>query len=530
MPDETVIKGILRTPSIGRREFISSLAAGGLTIAAANTLWATRASASPKHGGNLVAGIGGASASDDLDPRKWSDTFPMSVSRAFRDGLVELVPGNRLAPALAESWEPSADAKTWRFSLRKGVAFSNGKPFTSADAIASLNMHRGKDTQSNVKGLFLAVSDVRAEGDHTLVVELDGPNAQFPYLLTDPRVPMVLSVDGEVDTVSPVGTGAYLLEEFEPGVRAILIRNRSSWHGESQGFVDSATLVAINDATARQSALMAGEVDVINKPDPKTAKRLEGMRGIRVETIPSNIHMTMPMMVDSTPFGDVNIRNALKYAIDRNEFVEKVLNGYGVVGNDHPIGPGFKYHDASLEQRPYDPDKAKFYLDKAGVSSLNVDYHAADAAFEGAMDGAVLFQESAAKAGINVNVVRVPNDGYWSNVWNVKPFVASFWGSRPIEDMILSVCYHSESHVNETHWKNDQLDQLIVSARGELDEAKRAQMYSDAQHIIHNDGATIVPAFGMDVMALKDSVGTPEGFGGGWEMDGAHFVKRWWKA
>ena len=126
----------------------------------------------------------------------------------------------------------------------------------------------------------------------------------------------------------------------------------------------------------------------------------------------------------------MNVRLALKHAINRQELVDKILFGHGTVGNDQPIGPSYRFYDGDIPQTTYDPDKAKFYLKEAGLDSLEVTLSAADAAFPGAVDSAVLYQDEAAKAGINLTVNRVPNDGYWSDVWLKAPFCAVYWGGR----------------------------------------------------------------------------------------------------
>jgi len=146
------------------------------------------------------------------------------------------------------------------------------------------------------------------------------------------------------------------------------------------------------------------------------------------------------------------------------------------------------------------------------------------------MDAAQLFQQHWGKIGVNLNIVQEPQDGYWNNVWNVKPFCTCYWGARPVEDMILSIAYLSSSPWNDTVIKNARVDELVVAARGELDQAKRTAMYQEVQHIISKEGGTIIPAFGTDVAATRDTIGVGDQIGGGWEMDGGHFLKRWWKA
>ena len=528
MNHDTAI-GRMPTPdSVTRRGFIGGAAAVGFGLTSGGLLLPRTARAASTRGGHLRAGLVGGSSSDSLDPTTFDNSFMVFVSNSIRDHLVDLGPGNALAPGLAESWETTPDARVWRFKLRKGVEFSDGRPLTTDDVIASINAHRGADTKSAAKSLLAAVTNVRAEDSNTVTFELDGGNSDFPYLLTDYHVPIVPAKDGKADLLSRIGTGLYTLETFEPGVRAELKRNPKAWQKNELGFVDEATLLLIPDNAARQNALVAGEVDVISRPELKTVRLLERASGIRVDAVTTNTNYTMPMETDVAPFNNLDVRLALRYAIDRKEFVDKILYGYGAIGNDQPIGPDFKYHDPSIDQAAYDPDRAKSHLKKAGLTELTVDYHAADVVYTGAVDAAVLFEESAARAGIKVKVIREPNDGYFSNIAFKTPFYASFWGSRPVEDMILTLGYLSSAPWNETHVQNEKFDSLVKIARAELNEAKRKEMYSEAQRIIVADARVIIPAFAKNVMALSDRVGTTGKYGSDWEMDGGHFVKRWW--
>ncbi|MBM3572345.1 MAG: peptide ABC transporter substrate-binding protein, partial [Alphaproteobacteria bacterium] len=197
----------------------------------------------------------------------------------------------------------------------------------------------------------------------------------------------------------------------------------------------------ISDIAARMNALATGQVDTINRPDVKTLALLQRNKDIAVDEVTGTQHYTMPMFTDVAPFTDNNVRLALKFAIDRNAMVQTIFHGRGRPGNDSPITPADTYFDETVKPRAYDPDKAKFHLRQAGLSSLKVDLSAADAAFAGAVDTAVLFKEHAAKAGIEINLIREPNEGYWSNVWTKKPFVMCFWAGRPTEDWMFSRVY-----------------------------------------------------------------------------------------
>lgn len=140
--DQKLIENILADPSANRRDFMVGATALGLTAASASAMWSSRAYAStPKKGGHMKVGLNDANTIDSLDSATYNATFMIAVSRAFRDSLVEVGQDNSASPGLAESWEASDDATEWRFKLRKGVEFSNGKSLTTEDVINSINTH-----------------------------------------------------------------------------------------------------------------------------------------------------------------------------------------------------------------------------------------------------------------------------------------------------------------------------------------------------------------------------------------------------
>ena len=220
-----------------------------------------------------------------------------------------------------------------------------------------------------------------------------------------------------------------------------------------------------------------------------------------------------PPDLETAPFDDNNVRLALKHAIDREEMVEKILFGYGVVGNDHPIGPGQRFFAKDLEQRVYDPDKAKHYLMQAGMDSLSVSLSVGDAAFAGAVDAGALFAESAKAANINLDLVREPNDGYWKDVWNKKPFCACYWAGRATADWMFSTAYEAGVPWNGTQWERERFNMLLKAARAVLDESKRREMYAEMQQIVRDEGGPIIPMFASYVFATSEKLALPEQIG-----------------
>jgi peptide/nickel transport system substrate-binding protein len=115
----------------------------------------------------------------------------------------------------------------------------------------------------------------------------------------------------------------------------------------------------------------------------------------------------------------------------------------------------------------------------------------------------VLFSETAAQAGITIDVVREPSDGYWSNVWMVKPFSAVYWGGRPTEDWMFSMAYAEGAAWNDGFWEHERFNQLLAQARSELDEEAAREMYVEMQRIVRDEGSTIIPMFANYVMAIR---------------------------
>ncbi len=521
---------LLAEGKLTRRKFIERATAMGAAAAIPSMLASADAMAeTPKRGGTLKLGASGADTGDSLDPRAESccSSHLRSLHYQIRNQLVETDYRYSPAPGLAESWEASADASVWTFHLRKGVEFHNGKTFDSADAAYSINSHRGDDVSAPASELLKQVTELKAPDKNTLVFELEGPNADFPNILADYHLQIVQ--DGDKGWNQGNGTGPFVLKDFEPGVRASVERNPNYWRGDYPYF-DAVDNFFTNDKVARMNGLRTGEFDLIDSPDLPTLKFLEEDPNFQVITTGSSLHYTLPMHCDTAPYDNNDVRLALKYAMPREEILQKVGQGYGSVGNDHPIAPLQRYAATDIPQREYDPDKAKYHLNKAGAGSEVFELFTAELAFNGAVDLAILFKESAAKAGINVAVNKASSDGYWSNVWRVKPFCCSYWTGRPTEDWMFTVGYKGDAAWNDAHWKDDRFDELLLMGRKELNDDTRREIYTEMQRIVHDTGGQIIPMFGDWVMAASSKLKFQTPLAGVFEFDGHRAFERWWFA
>jgi peptide/nickel transport system substrate-binding protein len=488
-------KGLIR---LDRRGFLGHAALAGSAVAAtagADLLVPfvrPAMAAEPRKGGTLRVGVAGGSSTDSLDPRTLTDSVPTTIVSAITNALVEIDTKGNATPELAASWETPDAAKTWILKLRQGVAFHNGKTFDAEDAVYSINLHRGENTKSPAKSILAGIADIKASGPHELTVTLTEPNADLPYIFSDYHLIMVPK--DFADWAHLIGTGAYTLESFQPGVRASGKRNPNYWK-PGRGNVDRFEVTVINDGTARLNALISGQIDVMNRIDRKTVQLLERSPTVAVVRATSGQHYPFLMLCDRKPFDDVNLRLAIKYGIDRKQMVKTILNGFGTEGNDHPISPVNPYYNSELPIRPYDPDKSKFYLKKAGMETFEVQLHTSDAAYAGAPDAAVLYRESAKKGGLKIDVQRDPADGYWDNIWMKQPFCMSYWMGRPVPDMMFSTAYASTATWNDSFWKRPEFDKLLIEARGLTDFEKRKAIYWDLQKMVHEDGGNMIATF-----------------------------------
>ncbi len=477
----------------------------------------------PRSGGTLRLGLGGGSTTDSLDPRLWNDSVMIDVAFGLYNTLVENTADNRPVPELASAYESRDRAKTWVFTLRKDVAFHNGKLFDAEDAIYSLNLHRGRSS-SGAAAALRDVTDIAAIDDHRIEVTLASANADFPAALTDYHLVMV--PDGFTDWSKPIGTGAFTVESFDPGIRIVLKKAGAYWK-PNRGYLDRVVYAVINETAPRMNALISGEVDAINRADPRTVSRIAKSPAFEIIRASGGWYPVMAMMVDRYPYNNLDVRLAMKYAVDREIMVKALFSGYGSLGNDHPIPRGDPYFNGELPQLACDPDKARFHFAKAGISDPSIVLQTSDAAFNGAIDMAAEFQATARKCDIPIVVKQEPADGYFSKIWLKGAFVSSYWGGRPSATQMLEVAYKSSAPWNDSHWNNATFDKLLADAQAEVDVTKRRQFIWDMQAMLTEQSGTLIPCFRDWLSAQNRKVGghTPHS---GFDMDNGRIAEKAW--
>ncbi len=445
--------------------------------------------------------IGVRAGPESIDPHFTATGTHAEALKQVFDTLIWSGDKLQLEPRLATSWKAVAP-DVWEFKLRPGVKFHDGSDFTAEDVKFSIERIPTVAGPNPTTIYVRRVKEVKIVDPLTVQVVTDGPAPNLPndfirLFVVSHKAAAGLTKDNANEAFNSgkaaIGTGPYKLAASEAGVRYNATRFEDYWDRENAGFAEQVEVVVINDATARIAALQGGQVHMINRIEPKTVSLLKNMPRVTIRNISGRGFYPFNMFCDTAPFDNKDLRLALKYAMDRETMIERILRGYGSVGNDTPINKAYPLYE-KIEQRAYDPEKAAFHFKKSGHDGA-VLLRTSEVAFPGAVDAAVLYQESAKKAGIAIEVKREPGDGYWSNVWNVQPFSTSYWGGRPTQDQMYSTGYISSADWNDTRFKNEAFDKMVVAARAELDETKRRAMYRDMSEMMRDEGGLIAPMF-----------------------------------
>jgi peptide/nickel transport system substrate-binding protein len=444
----------------------------------------------PRRGGRIRVASLSSSNADTLDPARGALSTDYARHYSIYSGLTQY--DSNLDPQLALAESISDERRTlWTIKLRKSVQFHNGKSLTAADVVYSLLRHKLPATASKMKAVAEQFAEVRATGTRELQIRLAAANADLPSILADSH--FLIVQDGMTDFRSAIGTGPYRCREFSPGIRTLLARNPGYWK-DGRPYLDEIELIGIPDESARVNALLSGDVHLINAVNPRSTKRILATSTHTVRETRSGLYTDLIMRQDAMPTGNPDFVLAMKYLFDRELIRKALYRGFATVANDHPIPPGHRYYNASLPQRPHDPERAKFLLKKAGLSGIRLPVYASPAA-DGSVDMGSLLQESAAQAGLRLAINRVPADGYWSNHWMKHPLGFGNSNPRPTADLAFSLLFKSDAPWNESGWKSAQFDQLLLAARGEGNDDKRKQMYGNMQQLVHDHCGVCIPVF-----------------------------------
>ncbi|KQO83061.1 peptide ABC transporter substrate-binding protein [Frigoribacterium sp. Leaf263] len=467
------------------------------------------ATGTAKRGGRLRIARPAASAAETLDSA--SSLSAYEYLGALYNRLVKLDEQGVTVPDLAEEWSATPDGVTWTFRLRSGVRFHDGRRFTAADAIYSIEHILDPETaspQGEVLAAMIGPGSMSAPDPLTLRIELLTANAEFPSLLTAYQCYIIPEgsadpANGPTIGTTGIGTGPFRLSGFEPAGTGSIEAYDDHFAGRPA--LDGIDFSSIQDTTARVNALLAGQIDLISQTnlDFATAQVVSASSTATVARSANAQWYTIPMLHTSAEFSDPLVRQAMKLAYDPQAIVDTALQGTGTAGWDNPVPPTQAvWLD---EQRAYDPEQARALLKKAGREGLRTEIFTSS--YESVFTPmAVAYRDQVREAGIDLVVRNASSDSYYTQIWMQKPLMVSYWFTgRPI-DQLLNQIFRTGSSYNESAWSNPTFDALLDDARAEMDDARRATLYQDAQRLIVDDAADMTPMFGDRLVGIGRDV------------------------
>lgn len=428
----------------------------------------------------------GSGSGSNLDPISKGRVF--QITEKIMSRLVRPDMDGRPSPDLALSWSANEDATEWTFELREGVTFHDGSSFGSEDVVYSLERVLDPETDSPARSAIAMISKVEASDEDTVKLTLESSFADLPLLLMDYRLRMIPEGAGDTIATTGIGTGPFRLVSFDAEGTTRLEANMDYYDGPPG--VAEMEIIGITDGQARLQALLGGQIDMERGITAQQSVMLEGSDRFDIQTIPTGNWRGLVFRTDVAPFDDPRVRMALRLAADRQGMVDLVMGGGAVIACDSPVGPGDQYR-AEIDC-PQDIERARALLAEAGYpDGLEIDLHVATLEPTWPILAEV-YQEQAAAAGIRVNIVQVPSDGFWNEVWMQKDAVTTRWNERPA-DQALNEIYLSTAKWNESYYKDAAFDALLAQARQELDFDARRALYVQAQEHLWETAGTLIP-------------------------------------
>ncbi|MGV1047262.1 MAG: ABC transporter substrate-binding protein [Solirubrobacterales bacterium] len=500
-------------------------ACGGSSSSSSSTGSSTSTGASsgpPPRGGRIQLAWIGAGASESFNPA--TVAAPIDTFRLYCvfDPLVRAAPDYKTEPGLALKWEPNADGTVYEITLRDGVTWHDGKPFTADDVIYTWRLMGDPAHFGHASVLNVDLNSLKKLSPTKMRVQLKKPDFGLAELFVFHNSTMVVQ-DGTTDYSKPIGTGPFIVESFEPGQRAVFKRNPNYWQ-EGKPYIDQLEAITVEDEAARVNGLLSGAFNVIGSVPYQQVSSLEGNSAIKLLEGVSGPNQVIVMRVDQPPFNDPRVSLAMKLIADRPGLISAMFSGRAEVLNDM-AGKGLPHYNSSLPQREQDLEQAKSLLKQAGQADLKVTLNTTSGL--GMVNAATAYAEQAKGAGVSVQLNNIspdvyndPAQGYLSygfsqDTWPMAS-LAAFYSQTLL----------SKAGVNETHFGDASTDNLFYEAQGAPSAEQREAAWQKLQKIQYDEGGNIVWAARKPVDAMAPNVG---GFYPGWFWPLGNFNPAdWW--
>jgi peptide/nickel transport system substrate-binding protein len=519
-----------RSGRVGRRTFIRWAATLGLSAPAISAILAACTPASPATPTGAPAGSAGNSATPapaaavaatstgqprrggtmrvtgspavEINPHKLTSNGGIITVFPCLNFLARVSPDGVPQPELATSWTPSADTRMWTFKLRQGVKFHDGSDFKADDVVATYRRLADKTTGSTAASAltFLPPDGIEKVDDQTVIFHLSRAQADFPYYTYIYQAGILPATWSGDWASSPIGTGPFKMTSYTAGQGSSYVRNENYWEN-GLPYLDGIEIKIWQDPSGELTALQSGASDLMALTPYDALDDIRKNPNLQVTSSRSASYDAMHMRVDTAPFDNVKVRQALALALNRQDVLVTVLGpDGGELANDQPVAPILRDH-VDVGMKTQDLATARRLLAEAGhPNGFEFDLPTHSGA-EWLKNFALTLQQAFAPIGVKANLVVETSQVYY-NHWTTVTTGVTEWASRSTASEILNAAYRTGVNWNSAHWSNPTFDKALDELDATVDPARRKELMQTMEKALSDE----IPAL------ITYHRGSPRGF------------------
>jgi peptide/nickel transport system substrate-binding protein len=462
-------------------------------------------------GGELVIAL--PTQPNALDFVNSAERNAANVAAQIFDTLIWVNDDLELEPSLAESWEISEDGKTYTFKLRQGVTFHNGEPF-NADSVV-FTWEAGSNPENQYATYYQRADSVTAIDEFTVEVTTADVDALFLPLMATAWTPFPPVYYAEVGLTgfsqAPVGTGPFMLTEWEQGDRIVLDRFPDYWR-DGYPKLDRITFRPITESSTRAAAIQTGEVDIVNRLSPDEAASLEGIDGVNLVEYPNNrvYYIAFNNLTSGVgePTEDVRVRQAFNLAVDTQGIIGALFAGKGEPATGL-ITSGDLGFDASIEPYGYDPEAAKALLAEAGFpDGFDMDMACPSGAYTNFEEVCEAVAAQLGEIGVNISLDIQESGAYWDleAAKQLPPLFGDSWSSGGIDSYQRLFGALGGDEASFSAWSEPTTDDLLAEMLITVDPEARAELYTQIHNYMFDNPPFIYLYSPISFEAISDKV------------------------
>ncbi|RXT04297.1 ABC transporter substrate-binding protein [Ammoniphilus sp. CFH 90114] len=440
-----------------------------------------------------------------LDPHKIPAASSARIYGLIYDGLTKMDPEFNVIPNLATKWEFSEDGKTLTFHLQPGVKFHNGREMTSEDVKYSFERILNPDTGSTVKSFFASIEAIETPDANTVVFKLTNPDSAIVANTSSAQVAIVPKEVADLNTEA-VGTGPFMMEKMESG-QYVQLKKNPNYFKDGLPKADGIKFTIMKDEAQRTAAIRSGKIDIASV-NADTAMLLEKTPALKIESYQSAEYGYLGINTAKKPFDNPKVRQAISYAVNRDEIVQTVWKGQAeLTGPISPAQKSWAVDTSSFASYKHDVAKAKELLKEAGLADGFKTTLYTASTYPDMIESAQVIQQQLKAIGIDAQINQLEWAAY-IEMWKSKDtdLLVGRNTSGTDPDRSMRFFFSTTGSANVWNYSNPAYDEIVQKALETTDPAGRKELYNQAQQMLVEDAPNLFLASPKNFYAVSEQV------------------------